>query len=84
MEKILEFGTLPTVLIYEKVDFSNFDNDQLDIINADDLAVLDKKAYQLQKFIDQFENEQAQQSLKDKVENDKPVTKGADPVVPDT
>lgn len=45
MEKILEFGTLPTVLIYEKVDFSNFDNDQLDIINADDLAVLDKKAY---------------------------------------
>lgn len=52
MEKILEYGTLPTVLIYEKVNLQNQDNDMFDAVNVEELKSLDDRAYGLQKFID--------------------------------
>lgn len=60
MEKILEYGTLPTVLIYEKLSQQNKENDMFDVVNAEDLKQLDHKAHSLQKFIDQYENAEAQ------------------------
>ena len=59
LEKILEYGTLPTVLIYEKVTSQNQDYDMMDAVNVDDLKTLDYRAYNLQKFIDQYENAEA-------------------------
>jgi hypothetical protein len=37
MEKILEYGTLPTVLIYEKTTQQNLDYDIFDVVNAEEL-----------------------------------------------
>ena len=37
MEKILEFGTLPTVLVYEKVHPQNIDNDAFDKMSSSEL-----------------------------------------------
>lgn len=59
IEKILDFGNLPTVLIYEKVNEQNKNDDINDSISFDELAILEKKAISLQQFIDQFENEEA-------------------------
>ena len=47
MEKILDYGTLPTVLIYEKVDKTNRDNDTYDEVSNDVLSQLEKRAYDL-------------------------------------
>jgi hypothetical protein len=47
MEKILEYGTLPTVLIYEKVTQHNLDYDMFDLVNAEELKQLDIRAYSL-------------------------------------
>lgn len=47
MEKILEYGTLPTVLIYEKVTQHNQDYDMQDAVNAEELKQLDIRAYNL-------------------------------------
>jgi hypothetical protein len=47
MEKILEYGTLPTVLIYEKVTQQNLDYDMFDVVNAEELKQLDIRAYNL-------------------------------------
>ena len=58
--KILEFGTLPTVLVYEKVTKSNNDFDAYDKINSTQLEELFSKAQELQDFIDQFEQESLQ------------------------
>lgn len=66
MEKILDFGTLPTVLIYEQVTKFNRDNDTYDEVSNDSLAQLEKRAYELQKFIDQFENNEAQNDRQQK------------------
>lgn len=66
MEKILDFGTLPTVLIYEQVTKFNRDNDTYDEVSNDNLAQLEKRAYELQKFIDQFENNEAQNDRQQK------------------
>jgi hypothetical protein len=64
MEQILEYGTLPTMLIYERVTQQNIDFDRFDTVNVDDLKALDHKAYSLQKFIDQYENAEAQAQIK--------------------
>jgi len=66
LEKILDFGTLPTVLIYEQVTKFNRDNDTYDEVSNDNLAQLEKRAYELQKFIDQFENNEAQNDRQQK------------------
>ena len=57
LNKILEFGTLPTVLVYEKVTEHNNDFDAYDKLNSNQLIVLFAKARELQDFIDQFERE---------------------------
>lgn len=72
LEKILEFGTLPTVLIYEKVTIQNNDFDMLDTVNVDELKQLDNRAYSLQKFIDQYENAEAQAQIKQNSAIDQP------------
>ena len=63
MEKILEFGTLPTVLVYEKVHPQNTDNDAFDKMSSSELYQLDKRAYNLQKFIDQYEIAEAKAKM---------------------
>ena len=55
LEKILEYGTLPTVLIYEEINKNNIDNDAFDRIDSKELEQLERRAYDLQKFIDQYE-----------------------------
>ena len=55
--KILEFGTLPTVLVYERVTEHNNDFDAYDKLNSNQLIDLFAKARELQDFIDQFEQE---------------------------
>lgn len=55
LEKILEYGTLPTVLIYEEINKNNVDNDAFDRIDSKELEQLERRAYDLQKFIDQYE-----------------------------
>lgn len=47
LEKILEYGTLPTVLIYEKLDRSNQNDDQFDTLTSTELKVLEYKAQEL-------------------------------------
>ena len=57
LNKILEFGTLPTVLVYEKVNENNNDFDAYDKLNSNQMIDLFAKARELQDFIDQFERE---------------------------
>ena len=52
LEKILEYGTLPTVLIYEELNKNNVDNDAFDRIDSKDLESLERRAIDIQKFID--------------------------------
>jgi len=44
LEKMLEFGTLPTVLVYEKKNSVNQHDDLYDKMQSTDLISLDKKA----------------------------------------
>lgn len=44
LEKILEYGTLPTVLLYEKVKEANHQNDIYDKMHPDELYSLYKRA----------------------------------------
>lgn len=55
LEKILEYGTLPTVLVYEQLTKNNIDNDTFDKLESRELAQLENRARELQKFIDQYE-----------------------------
>ena len=81
----MEYGTLPTVLIYEKISQENIDNDQFDKITNEELRYLDKRAYSLQKFLDQYENAEAKLDIENQKEEPeaekKPEVQG---VVPDT
>lgn len=47
LEKILEYGTLPTVLVYEQLTKSNVDNDAFDRIDSKELEALERRAYDL-------------------------------------
>ena len=47
IEKILDFGTLPTVLIYQKIGTHNQDDDMNDNMSIDHLAELENKALNL-------------------------------------
>ena len=55
LEKILEYGTLPTVLVYEQINKFNVENDSFDRIDSRELDQLEARALELQKFIDQYE-----------------------------
>ena len=47
LEKILEYGTLPTVLVYEQLTKHNVDNDAFDRIDSKELEQLERRAYDL-------------------------------------
>lgn len=55
LNQILDNGTLPTVLMYEKVSPQNSNDDISDQMIAADLYQLEKKAKYMQKFIDEFD-----------------------------
>jgi hypothetical protein len=38
LEKILEYGTLPTVLVYEQITKNNIENDAFDRIDSRELT----------------------------------------------
>ena len=63
LEKILEYGTLPTVLVYEQLTKQNIDNDAFDKIDSRELDHLERRAYDLQKFIDQYEVAEAKAKM---------------------
>lgn len=74
LEKILEFGTLPTVLIYERVPHQSpwaHAFDAYDKMNVDELYQLYKRAQSFQQFYDQIEAIQAQNEIKQKKEQEK-------------
>jgi len=87
LEKMLEFGTLPTVLIYERVPQASpwaHAYDAYDKLSVDELYQLYKRAQSLQQFIDQYEAMQAQHAIKQKKETDKrPASSQKGGVVPD-
>jgi hypothetical protein len=58
------------------------DNDMFDAVNVEELKSLDNRAYSLQKFIDQYENAEAQAQIEN---NDQPAEekKAQAGVVPD-
>ena len=63
LEKILEYGTLPTVLVYEQITKNNVENDAFDRIDSRELTQLEGRAKELQKFIDQYEIGEAKAKL---------------------
>ena len=84
LEKILEFGTLPTVLIYERATDHNKEYDILDTITVDELRILDKRAQSLQKFVDQYENAEAKADMEQsKDQPEQEVEKKAQGVAPE-
>ena len=67
LEKILEYGTLPTVLIYEKVSHQSAWShayDAYDKLSNDDLYYLYKRAQDLNKIFDELECMQAHNDMK--------------------
>ena len=84
LEKILEYGTLPTVLIYEKASDYNSEYDSFDKITVDELRQLDKRAQSLQKFLDQYENAEAKLDMEKNKESEQEVEKNAQGVVPES
>lgn len=75
MENIIEQGTLPTVLVYEKMNNQNKENSAFDILSATEISQLEQKAQELQKIIDQYDLAEAKAKLQDEKKAEKQIEK---------
>ena len=59
VDKMIEYGTLPTVLLYEQANLINQNIDIYDRLSSSQIKFLNAKAEQLQQFMDQFDVNEA-------------------------